>query len=274
MRKNNARPKNDNKNGNKLVCSRFILDRAKQLNRAFYYSELAGSFSYGTLRNTVSKLRNEGKLLKLPKENPARFILPKWATRPEYSCVQRNDKKGMGVSFDFFSFLEQLPWSSHLSIHAIKLRFEVYSFNWLGNGWTYSTRTHSYRQSFKLSYPINVQCFDTGTVLVSVKSSVRPFYLNLPGLLSLTCLLGELRERLRAPCIPEPADWLIVQWHLNRDTEAISIDGLSFQITFQDFFENLARLYYKHELKRVRAEAIQSPKQTIKELFEDVLNRG
>jgi len=274
MRNSTSRLDDDKENDSNVVCSGFILDRAEQLNRAFYYSELDGPFSYGTLRNTVSKLRNEGKLLKLPKENPSRYILPKWASRPEYSCVQRNDKKGMGVSFDFFSFLEQLPWSAHLSIHAIKLRFEVYSFNWLDDGWTYSTRTHSYRRSFNLSYPINIQCFDTGTVLVSVKSSVRPFHLNLHGLISLTCLLGELRERLHAPCIPEPANWLIVQWHLNRDSEPISIDGLSFQVTFQDFFENVARLYYKHELKRVRAEAIQSPKQTIKELFEDALNRG
>ena len=207
-------------------------------------------------------------------ENPARFIIPEWASRPEYSCVQRNDKNGMGVKFDLFSFLEGLPWGPNLSIHAIKLRFEVYSFHWLGDGWTYSKRSHSYRRLFNLSYPINVQCFDTGTVLVSVKSSVRPFNLDLSGLLSLTSLLGELRERLRATCIPEPTNWLIVQWHLNRDSEPISIDGISFHVTFRDFFHNVARLYYKNELERVRAEAIQSPKRTIKNLLESVLNRG
>ena len=274
MKKNTAKKNYDKKNDNNAVCSKFILERAEQLNRAFYYSELGGPFSYGTLRNTISELRKESKILKIPEENPARFILPEWASRLEYSCVQRNDKKGMGVKFDFFSFLEAIPWDSHLSIHAIKLRFEVYSFNWLRDGWTYSKRSHSYRRLFNLSYPINVQCFDTGTVLVSVKSSVRPFYLDLSGLLSLTSLLGELRERLRAPCIPEATNWLVVQWHLNRDSEPISIDGISFHVTFRDFFHNVARLYYKNELERVRAEAIQSPKRTIKTLLESVLNRG
>ncbi|TRZ53849.1 MAG: hypothetical protein D4S01_00560 [Dehalococcoidia bacterium] len=274
MKKNTTKENYDKKNDNNVSCSKSILDRAKQLNRAFYYSELDNQFSYGTLRNAVSTLRKERKILKIPKENPARFILPEWASRPEYSCVQRNDKNGMGVKFDLFSFLEGLPWDPNLSIHAIKLRFEVYSFHWLGDGWTYSKRSHSYRRLFNLSYPINVQCFDTGTVLVSVKSSVRPFNLDLSGLLSLTSLLGELRERLRAPCIPEPTNWLIVQWHLNRDSEPISIDGISFHVTFRDFFHNIARLYYKNELERVRAEAIQSPKRTIKNLLESVLNRG
>jgi hypothetical protein len=179
----------------------------------------------------------------------------------------------MGVKFDFLSFLESLPWNRFLAVHALKLRFEVYSLGWLGTGWKYNTKNHSYRRHFSLSYPVCVQCFDTGSVLVSVQSSVRPFRLDLNGLLSLACLLGELRACLRASCIPEPMNWLIVQWHLNRDSEKISMNGLSFHVTFRDFFDNVARLYFKHELKMVRAEAIQSPKQTVKEVFECVLNR-
>jgi len=153
------------------------------------------------------------------------------------------------------------------------LRFDVYSLGWLGDGWKYCRRSRSFRRRFVLSYPVSVQCFDTGTVLVSVKASARPFRLDLDGLLSLTSLLGELRACLRAPCIPEPSKWLIVQWHLNRDSEPISVDGLSFQVTFRDFFNDVARFYFKHELNRVRAEAVQNPKRTMKDVFESVLNR-
>ena len=255
------------------TCRSHILAEAKRFNRAFGYLDLTGRFTYGTLRNTIIELRKEGKILKLPKENPARFILPEWASRPEYSCVQKNDSKGMGVSFGFLSFLEGLGWGSVLAVHALKLRFEVYSLRWLGDGWKYSMKSHSFRRRFVLSYPVSVQCFDTGTVLVSVKASVRPFRLDVDGLLSLASLLGEVRACLRAPCIPEPSKWFIVQWHLNRDSEEISVDGLSFHVTFRDFFNDVARVYFKHELNKVRAEAVQSPKRTMKDVFESVLNR-
>ncbi len=255
------------------TCRSYIITEAKRLNRAFGYLDLTGAFDYGTLRNEISKLRNEGKILKIPKENPARFILPEWASRPEYSCVQRNDNKSMGVRFDFLSLLEGLSWGSVLAVHALKLKFGVYSLGWLGNGWEYCRRSRSYRRHFNLSYPVCVQCFDTGTVLVSVKSSVRPFRLDLNGLLSLTSLLGELRACLRASCIPEPLNWLIVQWHLNRDSEKISMAGLNFHMTFRDFFNDVARIYFKCELSKVRAEAVQNPKRTVKDVFECVLNR-
>ena len=266
--------RNDDTTVTIITCRSYILAEAKTLNRAFGYLDLTGRFAYGTLRNAVKELRKEGKILKLPKENPARFILPNWAARPEYSCVSRNDMKGMGVRFDFSSFLEGLAWGSVLAVHALKLSFEVYSLRWLGDGWKYCKRSRSYRRRFDLSYPVSVQCFDTGTVLVSVKTGVRPFCLDFDGLLSLTSLLGEIRACLRAPCVPEPSTWIVVQWHLNRDSEKISGGGLSFHVTFRDFFNDVARLYFKHELRRIRAEAIQSPRRTVRDIFETVLNRG
>jgi len=256
------------------TCRSYILAEAKKLNRAFGYLDLTGAFTYGTLRNEIKKLRKEGKILKLPKENPARFIIPEWASRPEYLCAQKNYSKGRGVRFDFLSFLEDCSWDSVLAVHALKLSFEVYSLRWLNTGWEYCKKSHSYRRRFSLSYPVSVQCFDTGTVLVSIKSSVKPFPLDSQGLLSLASLLGEVRACLRAPCIPEPSDWLVVQWHLNRDSEKILGDGFSFNVAFRDFFDNVARLYFKHELNKVRAETVQSPRRTIRDVFESILNRG
>jgi len=265
--------RNDDMTMTTTTCRSYIIAQAKTLNRAFTYSDLSGPFAYGTLRNTMSELREDGKILKLPEENPARFILPTWANRPEYLCVQKSDKKGMGVRFDFLSFLEGLDWDPVLSIHALKLSFAVYSLRWLGDGWEYCRRSHSYRRRFDLSHPVNVQCFDTGTVLVSVRASARPFHLDFDGILSLTSLLGEVKARLRTPCIPEPSTWFVVQWHLNRDSEVISASGLSFHVTFRDFFNNVARLYFKHRLSKVRAETIQSPKRSLKDAFEKIMNR-
>lgn len=264
---------NDKVNDKKHSCSQYILNQLRQANQALTYRDFGAVYRYGTLRNTVNKLANNGKILKLPKECPARFILPQWANRPEYSSVQRNDTKGMAVKIDFVSFLESLPWSPDLAVHNLKLSFEVYHLRWIGKDWQYCTKSHSYSRLFDLSYPVKVQCYNTGTVLVSIKSSCRPFRFDDSGLLALSSLLGEVRNALRAPCIPEPSTWLIVQWHLNRDSELIQGSGLAFCLTFRDFFNDAARIYYKYELNKVRAEVNQSPKRTLKEVSEEILNR-
>lgn len=265
--------KNDKISDKRVDCPTFILNRAEQLDAAFCYRDLRGPFSYGTLRNVLGKLRKNQKILKLPKENPTRFILPEWASRPEYMCIIRNDKKSIAVKFDFLSFLEGLSWEPIPAMHDLKLSFQVYSLRWLGSGWDYCARNSSYRRNFQLSYPVNVQCFNTGTVLVSIKASFIPFRLDPVGLLSLSILLGETRNSLRANCIPEPSSWTIVQCHLNRDSEPLSFDGLSFHVTFQDFFDNTARIYFKHTLEKVRAEVVLTPGRSFKDVFESILNR-
>jgi hypothetical protein len=257
----------------KEPCSDFVLRLLKEANQALTYEDFGKKFSRGTLRNTLSNHTKQGNVLKLPKECPARFILPQWAHRPEYSCVQKNDKKGKAGKIDFMSLLKFLPWETTLGVHNLKLSFEVYNLHWIDNCWRYSPKSQSYSQLLNLSYPVRVQCYDTGTVLVSVKSSCKPFKLDLIGLIALTSLLGEVRCKLHSPCIPEPANWLVVQWHLNRDSEKIELSGLDFHITFRDFFNEAARIYYKHELSKVRAEVNQSPNQTLREVFEDILNR-
>jgi hypothetical protein len=264
---------NDKANDKKEPCSDYVLHTLEQANQALTYKDFGTVFSYGTLRNEMSEHVTNGKVLKLPRENPARFILPEWASKPEYSCIQKNDNKGIGVRFDFLSYLEGLGWDSVPAVHDLRLSFAVYSLRWKDSGWEYCKRSHSYRRCFNLSYPVSVQCFDTGTVLVSIKATVRPFKLDCDGLLSLASLLGEVRNCLHAPGIPEPSTWAVVQWHFNRDSEKILGSGVSFSLTFRDFFHDLARVYYKHELDRVRAEAIQSPKRTLKEVFEEILNR-
>jgi hypothetical protein len=256
-------------------CSEHILRTLKAANHALYYADFGKHYRYGTLRNEMSKLTKSGKVLVLPKECPERFILPEWVPRPEYACVQRNDKRGTAAKFDFLSFLESLPWSSNLGVHNLKLTFAVYNFRWIDDkDWRYRKSNQSFERHLSLSLPVHVQCFDTGTVLVSIKCSSTPFALNVDGLLALSNLLGEVRNMLHAPCIPEPLNWAIVQWHLNRDSEPIEISGLDFHITFKDFFNDAARIYYKHVLNKVRVEVNQSPKRTIKEVSEEILNRG
>jgi len=254
-------------------CSEYILSTLKAANRALNYLDFGNRYNYGTLRNEMSKLIYQEKVLALPSECPKRFILPQWAHRPEYTCVQRNDKRGTVGRFDFLSYLERLGWDSPLSVHNLKMSFPVYQLRWQGSGWEYWKRSKSYSRTFNLSYTVTVQCFDTGSVLVSIRCSSRPFPLDVNGLLALSNLLGEVRYALHAPCVPEPMTWSVVHWHLNRDSEELMGGGLDVHLTFRDMFDDAAQFYYKRELKKIRAEVSQSPKRSIQEVFENILNR-
>lgn len=264
---------NDNKSlKSKQQCSDYIITALKAANRALNYSDF-DKFAYGTLRNNMHKLVNCGSVCILPKECPSRYILEKWANRPEYAWVIRNDKKSRVGKFDFLSYLESLQWEPKLCVHNLKLTFQVYQYHWIDREWTYHKKNKSYSRVFSLSYPVSVQCFDTGTIMVNISCTYRPFTLDLDGLGSLRSLLGEVKNALHAPCIPETSDWFVAQWHLNRDSIELNGGGADVYLTFRDFFGDSAQFYHKHQLDKMRAEVSQHPQQTIEQLFENVLNR-
>jgi hypothetical protein len=97
---------NDKPSDRKHHCLDYLLSTLKTADHALTYADFGTLYKYGTLRNKMSILIEQGKTLSLPKEWPKRFILPKWAHRPEYACVQRNDKRGTAGRFDFVIFGE------------------------------------------------------------------------------------------------------------------------------------------------------------------------
>jgi hypothetical protein len=275
-----SKPKNDKQDDNKQhgkrkqYCCDYILNTLKAANHALTYADFGQTYDYGTLRNKMNGLVKNNEVLSLPKEWPKRFILVEWAHRPEYGCVQRNDKRSTVGRFDYLSYLEGLGWSSPLCVHNLKFCFQVFHYHWVGHDWVYCPENKSYSRRLELSYPVRVQCFDTGSVMVNVRCSARPFPLDNSGLLALCNLLGEVRYALHASCIPEPGDWQIVHWHLNRDSEKLTGGGLDVHLTFRDFFEDAAQFYFKRPLNVIRAEVSQSPKRSVQEVFEKIIDRG
>jgi hypothetical protein len=269
--------RNDKPRDNKRYsCKVYIVDTLHKADYALTYLDFKGEYSYGTLRNAASDLVKIGEILKLPKENPARFILPTWKNRPEYQCTIINDKGSRVGNSEWLSYLEHIDWNSHLDIHNLKFRFSVPNLRWikLNQGWILGKQNHSYRRKFILSsFTVSVQCFDTGSVLVSVKCSAKPFPLNLRGMLALSTLLGEVKHALNASCIPDVSTWNIVQWHLNRDSKKISGGSKSLYATFEDFFEDTVTFYYKHNLEKYRVEVRQTPNKTMPQVLEHLIPR-
>ncbi len=160
-------------------CSKFIVNTLKAADHALTYPDFGETYDYGTLRNEMRKLAKDGEVLSPIHEWPKRFILREWAARPEYAAVRRNDKRSTVGRFDFLSYLEGLDWSSTLAVHNLKFSFEAFQFPWLPISWDYCAGNNSWSKSFDLSYAAKVQCFNTGSVVISVRCSARPIPLDL-----------------------------------------------------------------------------------------------
>jgi len=141
--------KHDDKEMTAASCRQYILHVARSLNHAFTYGDLEGPFKYGTLRNSVSILRKSEEILKLPKENPARFILKEWANRPEYKVESDNlpmgarvERVGQEMKVDFVSFVESLDWGELAYVHDVKVEFNAVRLDGVSSssGWTVIVR--------------------------------------------------------------------------------------------------------------------------------------
>lgn len=268
------------------TCRSYILAEAKRVNRAFLYSDLRRRFAYGTLRNNMSQLREDGKVLKFPKECPARFILASWKDRPEYRRWFRNDKPPMGVRVrvfkrgselrvDFASFVESLDWSELVYVHDVRVEFDCVRLDGVCSeaGWRWSPRSYSWRRKFEdLEFPLTVQVYDSGRVQVAVRCSLKPIPFDFEGLTRLTAVLGELKGRLGWGNVPNVVDWIVTSWHYGKDG-LNEVSGASLNVTFATWSRTLGRIYSKSELKKIRVEEIQSPRRTVQDLFEAVMNR-
>lgn len=268
------------------TCRDFIIAYAKRLNHAFYYEDLVEGaerrYTYGTLRNNVSRLREDGEVLKFPKENPARFILLGWKDRSEYERWFQDDKTPMGgrvkvykrgseLRVDFVSFIESLDWEELCYVHDVRVEFDAVCVDCVG--WLRSLRSHSWLRKFEdLEFPLTVQVYESGCVQVVVRCSLKPIPFDFEGLTRLTAVLGELKGRLGWGNVPNVVDWMVTSWHYGKDSKN-EVSGASFNVTFETWSKTLARIYTKLELKKIRVEEIQSPHRTVQDLFETVMNR-
>jgi len=279
--------KNDDTTMTTTTCRSYILAEAKRLDRAFVYLDLDGRFTYGTLRNTISKLVKEEKILKFPKECTARFILASWKDRPEYKRWFRNDKTPTGgrvkvfrddlgarLVVDFVSFVESLDWGELAYVHDVRVEFDAVRIDGVSSsaGWLWSPRSHSWRRRFDLEFPLTVQVYDSGRVQVAVRCSLKPIPFDFEGLTRLAAVLGELKGLLGWSNVPNVVDWTVTSWHYGKDS-LNEVSGSSLNATFATWSRTLGRIYCKSELKKIRVEEIQSPRRTIQALFEGIMNR-
>lgn len=280
--------RNDDMTMTTTTCRSYIIAEANKLNHAFTYRDLEegakGRFTYGTLRNNICRLKEGEIVLKFPKENSARFILADWKDRPEYRRWFQDDKTPMRgrvkvfegeLRVDFASFVESLDWGELAYVHDVRVEFDAVRVDGVssGAGWLWSRRSHSWRRKFDcLEFPVTVQVYDSGRVQVAVRCSLKPIPFDFGGLTRLTAVLGELKGWLGWSNVPNVADWTVTSWHYGKDSQK-EVSGTSLNVTFETWSRTMARIYAKSELKKIRVEEIQSPRRTLQDLLELVMNR-
>ena len=215
-----------------------------------------------------------------------KFIKVTHQGRPTYykiigvPCVKNlpyvtEEPTGPSMMYDVLESLE----IEQLKIHDVKLsaNSNLHDYLKLSN-----LTPNKNNKGYKLKYDLAPDTF--AKIMVYPKSlqldiacSNKPLVYDISGILRLTYLLGVLCGMLRnhSPhVLISPLDeWGVLHYHIGKDGSS-EFSGDSFHMTFNEFSSDMVRLYVKKfpDGKRVRLEKIETPKISLGEQIEKILN--
>jgi hypothetical protein len=222
-------------------------------------------YSHGTIRNTLSILRKQGKIEKTFNSIPAFYTLKgiKFGkpmtpnhTEDTFNYSQRN----------FFHFLGTMKVKKEQEVHDVNLGFKARAL------WNVASKTNSkliankdeksnkdiiLKKIFHDNLEITTKIHHTDNVSVLVGCTNYSVPIDYYGILRLTTGLSRAEERLRIlydeylqskdfkinNWIPSHMDWTVRMWHFNRDS-AYTYGGPKFEIDWKDAL-GVFRVYSK-----------------------------
>jgi hypothetical protein len=246
----------------------------------FKYFEVNGksyTAAYGTFRNKISKMRQNGEIEIHTKSNPCfytlkgyRFDNGKVMTDNHTEVTNINTQKL--IHHPIYHILESTTFNKR-AVHNLHL-----SFNSIGI-YTYLLKKHELKVipiqkskgiTFIYSdidkFLIIITIYPSNTCTVVVGCSENPIPLDFEGIKRLSVALGRVEDRLLQLLINSPItlphykDWIITLWHIGRD----SLSEYSKEMFHckWDLAEKIALRIYSKELevskkKKVRIEVQQ-----------------
>ena len=272
-----------------------ILEWAKQRpDQPFCFREFLEKYAHGTIRNAFLRLKNLGLIRRYCRSFTAFYVLASSKVKPSCNPVTlthtggRHDVRRLKI--DLGSFLDSLDWEDVCRVHNVVLNFSV---DGLYDYYLKETTCTVNEVSKDITLPkiewskgrtLKPVLHRNGKVTTYLKCSKCPVEVSIAGLVSLASFLGGTRTRLVSPHIlsnsqfeenkvPRVEDWLVVQWHYGRDG-AREISGPAFNVTFKTWFNELARIYMRHngQLLKPRLEVIETPKKTLPEAFAEKID--
>ena len=266
MRANKTRNRHSN-----YSCSLQIINDARSLGRAFYYSEVARGFSYDRKRHVMQKLVKQGKILKFLDENPARFVLPELSATQKDSQICTVNTMGI-ICAGFRGFVESLDWGELVYVHNVRLGFDIRGGLCRvseSNGWSWVARTKTWKKKLKVDdVRVTVFLYENGHAQIALACGLEPFSLDPSGLWRMGCVLEHVRGCLEFD-VQKTGSWVVTSWHYGKDCRN-EVSGSLFNVTWHTWAGTMARIYHKRELCCVRVEESQSPKMMLQSILDYV----
>ena len=276
-------------------AERYIYESAKfRPEEPFCFLDFKDRYAHGTIRNVFSKLKKKGLLKLYCRSGPAFYVCSSSKLKVSSKPMTVDHIVGgggvRGVRIDFGAFLDSLGWEDVCRVHDVVLCFSVDGLydlllkNDIGHSTGISKDIQFGSFVWSRGRVLKVVLHRNGKVTSYLGCSECPVEVSLDGLVRLVSFLGGVRIRLvdtatsidsefDEQMVSDVCDWVVVQWHYGRDG-AREISGPAFNVTFKTWFNELARIYMRHDgqLLKPRLEVIETPKKTLPEAFAEKID--
>jgi hypothetical protein len=276
-------------------AERYIYKHAKfRTDEPFCFLDFKGKYAHGTIRNALSKLKKDGLVKLYCRSSVAFYVSSSSKLKMSSKPMTVNHMVGRGgvrgVCIDLGAFLDSLDWEDICRVHDVVLGFSIdgvydlFLENHVGQLIRVSKDIQFGSFVWSKGRVLKVVLHCSGKVTSYLKCSECPLEVSIDGLARLASFLGGIRIRLIATAaslnhefdeqtVPDACDWVVSQWHYGRDC-AREISGPAFNVTFKTWFNELARIYMRHngQLLKPRLEVIETPKKTLPEAFAEKID--
>lgn len=226
------------------------------------------SIPHGTFRNAISRLAKVGLVYRVHGGHPTQYGCKGSGIKPMMTLPPVAGRRRVTP----FEEILLLLGNAIAGVHDIRMVFDLPSFykdlQLIPQNHSKDKRLSPLRFSRRI---IRITAHITGSVSVLLACSDKPFPRD--DLTELFLLLERAKEHLQFECLGRPirvpliGDWIVTQWHYNKDGDEIALKPL--MVTFRDFSEVLCRFYGKPtpDHKYIpRFEKQVSPQRSLREL--------
>jgi len=276
-------------------AERYIYERLERKpDEPVSYLDFTDKYAHGTIRNAFYSLKKKGLIRLYCRSVLAFYVLSSGKPKipPEKMTVHHTVGRGgvRGVRVDFGAFLDSLVLEDVCRVHDVCLVFVVDGsyelFLRYGVGRVVKGSRDIWFGDFVWSRGRVLQVFlhRGGKITCYLKCSDCPVEVSLGSLVSLSSFLGGVRVRMINAAVsvdpdfderlvPDVSDWIVLQWHYGRNG-AGEISGPAFNVTFNTWFGELARIYMRRcgKLVKPRLEIHEKPGKTLQVAFAEKIN--
>jgi len=251
--------------------------------RPFEYDGKEYSPKYGTVRNIISKLRKQQKIIFLFKSGVSYYSLPGHEFAKKVTLDHAGVIPTIGRQTPLYKWLKNRPREKQ-SLHDIRLTFVAKGLSSAASKKFPDSIEVSNRDvglpslQFSEDIIVKITVHHSDTVSIAIACSSRPMVIDIPDILYLIEILTRVETKLASLCgtsaiIPRYTTWIVKMWHFGFDL-LDRYDGEKFHITFEEGISDLWRIYskrWKDDTVKVRVEHQECPNRPVIEAILDKL---